>query len=346
MGLNYLNHISSFRIPKHPFFQEADILHFHNLHTGYFNYLAIPALTREKPAVFTLRDMWGITGHCSYSYDCERWKTGCGKCPHPDTYPEILVDSSGLEWRLKQWSYRRSNLTIVGISRWLTEQARSSILSCFPVYHIANGIDTESYQPLNLEKCRFVLGLPANKKVLLFGAHNLKAPRKGVDLLVNALRSLPGSLKNEIVLLTMGTSGDSISEITEMATINLGFLSSDRLKSIAYSAADLFLFPTRQDAFGLVAQEAVACGTPVVSFNGGGVPDIVRPGITGYLAEPENTKDFAAGIVQLLEDDGLRRRMENQCREIALREYALEQQTKKYLDLYHHVLGTYEDRCK
>ena len=338
MGLNYLNHISSFRISKHPFFQEADILHFHNLHTGYFNYLAIPALTRNKPAVFTLRDMWAITGHCSYSYDCERWKTGCGKCPHPDTYPEILVDNSGLEWKLKRWAYRRSNLTIVGISRWLAEEARSSVFSGFPIYHIANGIDTESYRPLNTEICRSVLGLPADKKILLFGAHNQKAPRKGVDLLVDALEGLPDSLKNETVLLTMGTSGNSISETTGIVTIDLGFLNSDRLKVIAYSAADLFLFPTRQDAFGLVAQESVACGTPVVSFNVGGVPDIVRPGMTGYLAKPEDPRDFSNGILQLLGDEKLRFQMRQKCRQIAIQEWDLGQQTKRYIELYERIL--------
>jgi len=282
--------------------------------------------------------MWAITGHCSYSYDCERWKTGCGKCPHPDTYPEILVDNSGLEWKLKRWAYRRSNLTIVGISRWLAEEARSSVFSGFPIYHIANGIDTESYRPLNAEICRSVLGLPADKKILLFGAHNQKAPRKGADLLVDALEGLPDSLKNETVLLTMGTSGNSISETTGIVTIDLGFLSSDRLKVIAYSAADLFLFPTRQDAFGLVAQESVACGTPVVSFNVGGVPDIVRPGITGYLAKPEDPRDFSNGILQLLGDEKLRFQMRQKCRQIAIQEYDLRQQARRYLELYERIL--------
>ena len=88
-GLNYLHLLGSFDIPKHSFYQEADILNFHNLHTGYFNYLAIPSLTENKPAVFTLHDMWSFTGHCAYSYDCDRWKSGCGKCPYPDTYPAV-----------------------------------------------------------------------------------------------------------------------------------------------------------------------------------------------------------------------------------------------------------------
>ncbi len=338
-GLNYLNHISTFTIPRHPFFKRADILHFHNLHTGYFNYLAIASLTKLKPAVFTLRDMWSFTGHCSHSYDCDRWKIGCGKCPYPNTYPEVQIDNTRLEWKLKNWAYNRSDLTIVAISKWLAEQAKESMLGRFPIYHIANGIDTEVYQPLDREKCRSLLGVPIRKKVLMFGAFNQRKHGKGGDLLLKALQNLPASIKSEIFLLTMGEAGEAISEAAGTTTLNLGFISSDRLKSIAYSSADLFLFPTRAEAFGQVAQEALTCGTPVVSFNVGGVPDLVRPGLTGYLAKPEDYKDFSNGIFQLLEDEKLRLQMSQNCRKIAIQEYDLEQQTKRYIKLYERILS-------
>ena len=338
-GLNYINHIGTFDIPKHPFYQSANILNFHNLHTGYFNYLAIPSLTENKPAVFTLHDMWSFTGHCAYSYDCTRWKNGCGKCPYPDTYPAISTDNTHLVWKLKNWVYSRSNLTIVAPSNWLTEQAKQSMLKRFPIHHIPYGIDTEAYQPLDSEQCRFVLGIPTNKKVLMFGAESLKESRKGGDLLLKTLQSLPESLKAETVLLMLGNSGEAIAEAVGMATLNLGYVSSDRLKSIAYSAADLFIFPTRADNLPLVLQESMACGTPMVSFKIGGVPDLVRPGITGYLATPEDADDFRDGIVKLLSDENLRDRMSQNCRAIALEEYPLELQAKRYIDLYHQILN-------
>src|ERR1700740_3621830 len=87
LGLNYIHYYSSFKIPNHPFFKQADILNFHTIHSSYFNYLALPKLTNLKPAVFTLHDAWSFTGHCGVSFDCERWKTGCGKCPYPTNYP-------------------------------------------------------------------------------------------------------------------------------------------------------------------------------------------------------------------------------------------------------------------
>jgi glycosyltransferase involved in cell wall biosynthesis len=338
LGLNYLNHISSFDIPKHSFYKNANILNFHNLHTGYFNYLAIPSLTENKPAVFTLHDMWSFTGHCAYSYDCTRWQSGCGKCPNLDTYPAVTRDNTRIEWKLKNWVYSQSNLTIVTPSHWLTKQAQQSMLNCFPIHHIPYGIDTEAYQPLDSEQCRYLLNIPNNKKVLLFAADSLKDTRKGGDLLFKALQSLPASLKAEIVLLTFGSSGNTISEQLGIKAINLGYISSDRLKSIAYSAADLFIFPTRADNLPLVLQESMACGTPMISFKIGGVPDLVRPSVTGYLAIPEDADDLLNGIVQILEDEALRNRMSHNCREIALAEYPLELQAKRYIELYQKTL--------
>ncbi len=113
----------------------------------------------------------------------------------------------------------------------------------------------------------------------------------------------------------------------------------DRLKSITYSAADLLICPTRADNLPLVLQESMACGTPMVSFKVGGVPDLVRPGVTGYLAQPEDAQDFCNGIVQLLEDETLRERMSQNCRAIAVAEYPLELQAQRYIELYRQVLS-------
>lgn len=337
-GLNYIHKISTFDILKHKFYQNADILNFHNLHTGYFNYLAIPALTKSKPAVFTLHDMWSFTGHCAYSFECDRWKTGCGQCPDLDTYPAVGRDNTHLEWKLKNWIFSQCKLHIVTPSYWLYQQAKQSILNCFPIHHIPYGIDTEAYQPLETEQCRSLLGIPQNKKVLMFGAENLSNFRKGGDLLLKALQSLPDSLKAETILLIIGTAGETISETLKIPNINLGYITSDRLKSIVYSAADLFIFPTRADNLPLVLQESMACGTPLISFKVGGVPDIVRSGETGYLAQPEDIQDFANGIVQLLEDNEQRDRMSQNCRTMILEEYSLTLQAQRYFDLYQQIL--------
>ena len=137
-GLNYPGIVETFRLPRHPWVRACDIINFHNLHAGFFNYLAIPCLTAARPAVWTLHDMWGLTGHCAHSLGCARWKIGCGRCAHLDTYPAVFRDGTALEWGLKQWVYSRSKLTIVCPSRWLAELARQSILGRFPIHHIPN----------------------------------------------------------------------------------------------------------------------------------------------------------------------------------------------------------------
>jgi glycosyltransferase involved in cell wall biosynthesis len=172
----------------------------------------------------------------------------------------------------------------------------------------------------------------------MFGAVSLRDERKGSDLLIKSLQQLPRSLRSDILLLTLGEGGEKIGEMVGIKTLNLGYVSSDRLKSIAFSASDLFVFPTRADNLPLVLQESMTCGTPMVSFDIGGVSDLVRHDITGYLAKPEDIQDFSNGIIQLLEDDQLRQNMSKNCRAIAISEYSLELQAKRYIELYEQVL--------
>ena len=338
IGLNYTHLISSWKILRHPFYQEADILNFHNLHTDYFNYLAIPALTKQRPSVLTLHDMWSFTGHCAYSYDCLRWQSGCGKCPYPIEHPPIQRDATALEWKLKHWVYGRSKYTVVTPSRWLAGLAAQSMFTDFEIHHIPYGIDVTHYKPLDMKKCRELLDIPPQKRVLMFVAHSLNESRKGGDLLFQALQHLPKCLKSETLLLMLGYGGEAFAEELDIPVLNLGYVGSDYLKAIAYSAADLFLFPTRADNLPVVLLESMACGTPMVSCNVGGVPDLVRPGVTGYLASSLNVDEFCEGIIQLLEDTELRGILGKQCREIAETEYPLELQAQRYKAVYQALL--------
>ena len=338
LGLNDIHCLSSFTIPKSETYQNADVLDFHCIHSGFFSYLALPRLTEGKPAVFTLHDMWPFTGHCHNSLDCERWKIGCGRCPYPEVAPAVRRDATHWEWKLKNWVYQHSKFTIVVPSRWLMKQAEQSILDRFPIHHIPHGIDTEVYKPLNRNECCSVLGIPPGKKVLLFVVDDFERRLKGGDLLQEALQSLPGFLKTQTVLLLLGKNSEALAQTVGIQTLNLGYVGGDRLKIICFSAADLFILPTRADNFPLTLLESLACGTPIVSFGVGGVPDVVRPGITGYLAEPENVEDLRNGIVQLLEDHRLRERMSENCRAIALKEYRLELQVERYMNLYSQLV--------
>jgi glycosyltransferase involved in cell wall biosynthesis len=313
------------------------------LHGGFFNYFALPGITRAKATVYTLHDMWPFTGHCVHSFDCDRWKIGCGMCPYPDMPTAVQRDATGLEWKIKEWNYRRSRLTVVVPSTWLYELASKSMLSRFPIKHIPHGVDTDLYCPLDRQLSRWALGIPTGKKVLLHVARRMSSKGtgyiKGGDLLIKALQEVPASLRRETVLMMIGDGNDSVARELDMTVLPLGGLFHDRLKALAYSAADLFVFPSRAETFGLVAIESLACSTPVVAFRAGGMTDIVRPGVTGFLAEAENPKHLAEGIVRLLEDEDLLDRLRARCREVAVQEYNVSLYVERHLALYGDLLA-------
>ncbi|AFY71866.1 glycosyl transferase group 1 [Thalassoporum mexicanum PCC 7367] len=308
-----------------------------NLHWVCESFLRIEDLARlqqvlQVPIVWTLHDMWPFTGGCHYSFDCDRYQQKCGTCPQLHSNKEN--DLSHWIWQRKIRTWPNLNMAIVAPSKWLAEQARQSMFMHLPIHHIPYGIDTNAYRPIDQSQCRSVLGVPEHKKILLFGAHSLSEPRKGGDLLIAALQAIPASLKQDLCLLTLGDGGAEIAQAVGIANLSLGYASGDRLKAVVYNAADLVLVPTRADNLPLVLQESLACGTPMVSFRVGGVSDLVRPGITGALAAPNNALDFRDRIMELLDNPDQLAQMATNCRQIALKEYPLHQQTQQYINLF------------
>jgi glycosyltransferase involved in cell wall biosynthesis len=330
--------ISTYNIKKHEYYQCADIIHLNILHNDYFSYPMLPFLTKNKPAVYTLHDMWNFTGHCSYSYDCEKWKTGCGKCPYPETYPSIKRDITSIEWKMKNWVYKNSNITFVADSRWLAEQARNSMLKKYEIHHIPYGVNTDIYKPMDKSDCRKYFDIPEEKEVLMISAVDLNDYRKGGDLLIKIIDRLPYSKKQNILLITMGSESQDFDNIQGINVKNLGYVTDDEIKASAYSASDIFLLTSRAEAFGLVLLESVSCGTPVVAFNVGGVSDIARHGITGLLCNAEDTDGFARSLIKILDDAQLRNVISKRCREIAVKEYKSEYEARKYIELFNCLI--------
>ncbi len=331
----HTNILRTWKIFDSPAYREADVVNFHNLHTGlYFNYLTIPRFTQENPVVFTLHDMWSFTGHCSYSYDCERWRSGCGACPYPQTYPAMQWDHSALEHWLKKRVYAKSKLTIVTPSRWLSGLARESILGRFPVHTIPNGLDTDLYSPMDRSEARRQLGLPLDRVVLMFGCADLKDARKGMDLLVEVLKTLPAETKQRVMLYAIGHAAEGLAETTGIATKMAGYVAGDRDKARAYSAADIFISTARADNLPLVLQESMACGTPMAAYDVGGIGDVVRQGVTGFTAPMGDLEGLRQRLMELIENPALRGEMAMACRKIALAEYGLTRTAEKYRELY------------
>gem|GEM_PF-164429 len=333
-GLNEIAYFGSFGITRLKAFREADVVHLHAMHGNYFSYLSLPALSRRKPVVLTVHDMWPFTGHCTVSCDCERWKSGCGDCPYPDDYPAIQRDATRLEWKLKNWVYSRSNLTVVAVSRAQNRTLQESMLSRFPIRMIPHGLDMGVFKPREKVESRQFFDIPMDKYVLAFGTADIGRHAKGMDLLLASLKHIPQEMKDRIFLLSFGRGGDAFRQDLGVDGRNLGYLDGDELKCKVYSAADLFVMPSRGESFGLVALESMACGTPVVAFRVGGLTDHVRPDESGILVDPEDAQGFGEAIVALLADDQKRAFMSKRCREIAEEEYPLEKYFEQHEALY------------
>lgn len=345
LDLQYLFYPSSFTLMRRRWFREADVVQIHNTHGAYFSHTALPFISKRRPVIWRLSDMWSMTGHCVYSYGCDRWLSGCGRCPILGDYPRLSSDRTALLWRVKQSLYARSDLTIAAPSRWIAGVAsRSPLLGRFPIVVIPSGVDLEVFRPVAKQAARQVLGLRGDVEVILFAAQLLSEDRKGGSLLRAALARLPADRRNDVELLVMGKDSGSRAPLDSVRVHSLGEIRDDRLMATIYSAADVFALPTLADNLPNGIIESMACGTPVVSFDIGGVPELVRHMETGYLARPGDAVDFGRGLTLLLEDDELRRTLGERGLEVARLEYSQELLARRYVELYREAIAARAER--
>jgi glycosyltransferase involved in cell wall biosynthesis len=348
LGLNYLDIFDTFSLHKHKWLQGSDVaLHFHNLHGGWFNYLALAELLAGRSAVWTLHDMWPFTGHCVYSFECERWLSGCGKCPSPDSYPSINRDNTRLEHWLKRQVFGACKLTIVTPSAWLAHSARQSFLGKFPVHHIPNGIDTDIYKPGDKAALREKLGLPQDKHILLFGCvHIADLWRKGGDMLPEIIAKLPENVRANCFVALFGENTSQLLDGIPVPGKSFGFLSGEQSKANLYSAADVLLFPSRSDNLPFVPMEAMACGVPSVGFDTGGISELVIDEKTGVLVKAFEIDSFAAGVARLVSDNGLYHHCAQESWALAQSRYSLRAMADSYTKLYEQCLGVLPPAAK
>jgi glycosyltransferase involved in cell wall biosynthesis len=289
----------------------------------------------QKPIVWTLHDMNPFTGGCHYNVGCRKFEDQCGACPQLGSDDE--TDLSRTVWARKRRAYQNAiqnaRLHIVADSEWLAQEARSSSLfHNAPVRVIHYGLDSTTFRPRDTEGLRSALEIPESHRIVLFVAQSADNHRKGFDLLGDALSALDGE---NITLLSIGGTVPDL-EVTHPHR-HLGTVESDLLLSVFYSLADLFVIPSRQEAFGQTALESMACGTPVVGFDVGGIPDMVQPGETGWLAEVADVQSLRYTVEQALQNSDNRERMGKRCRKIVLEEYTIERQAQDYQELYENI---------
>jgi glycosyltransferase involved in cell wall biosynthesis len=322
------------RVQQH----NPDIVHIHAICNGY---LQIETLRKfQKPLVWTLHDMWPFTGGCHYNQDCDHYQKSCGSCPQLGS--DRHQDLSHWNWKRKANAWKGLNLTLVATTSWMAECARSSSLfKDTRIEIIPLGLDTDKYKPHNRHFAREALSLPQDKHLVLFGAiGGTSDRRKGFHLLQPALQQLSESgWSDQIELVIFGASQPETPIDLGFKTHYVGRLNDDLSLSMVYSAADVMVVPSIQEAFGQTTSEAMSCGTPVVTFNATGSKDIVDHQQTGYLATPFEVDDLAKGIIWVLEDQERQQKLQFQARKKVLCEFTSALQAKRYLSLYAEILG-------
>ncbi|NMF60566.1 glycosyltransferase family 4 protein [Pseudanabaena yagii] len=315
-----------------------DVINLHWVCNGYLQIETLPKF--KKPLVWTLHDMWPFTGGCVYTQECEKYKVSCGGCPQLNS--DRHNDLSHWIWERKVKAWSNLNLTIVATSSWMAECAKaSSIFQNTRIETIPLGLDTERYKPIDRSVSRNLLNLPQDKQLILFGALNPTSdPRKGFQLLQPALQKIAqNGWQDRVELVVFGASKPDQETDLGFRTHYLGYLQDDISLAIAYSAADVTIVPSIQEAFGQTASESLSCGTPVVAFSNTGLRDIVDHQRNGYLVTPFEIEELAHGIMWVLEDAERYQKLQYDARAKSLREFAPEVQAHRYLSLYKDISG-------
>lgn len=313
--------------------KHADIIYIHWVLNGFFNYNSIKQVARlNKPVIIVLHDMWGITGGCHHSFTCEKYKTtGCNNCPVFPGDKKNDLSARGFKKKLKLYS-KFNNLFFVSPSRWLYNCTKESLLTKEkPVYHIPNIIDTTLFKPVDKAVARQVLNMEEHGTVITFGAVTVNSPYKGWVYLLKALELLKqdNSLSNVTVLIFGSGYNKEIAEMMPFKTRFMGFLSDEYSISLVYNASDVFIVPSVADNLPTTVLESLSCGTPVVGFDVGGIPDMICHRENGYLAKYKDAGDITKGILYCIN---------NRIKGSILPEFQPEVIVQKHLELYEKVM--------
>ena len=310
---------------------DPDVIHLHNLHGYYLNIKILfdYLLTVNTPVVWTLHDCWPITGHCVY-FDfvgCDRWKTGCFDCPQKTTYPgSILFDNSKTNYKRKREIFRSvERAIIVPVSQWLASLLKESFLSDHEIKVVNNGIDLDTFTP-QADNYSIRKKYQVGDRFIILGVAGTWSERKGL----NDFITLAGKLPEDCIIILVGLTANAIRSLPPNI---IGITHTEDLLELVklYSAAGLYVNPTREDNFPTTNLEALACGTPVATYRTGGSIESITPQ-TGFIVQ----KGDIAGLLNVI--DIVREKGKNSyllpCRERALSNFNKRDCFKKYIELF------------
>ncbi|WP_415906820.1 glycosyltransferase [Neptuniibacter sp. QD72_48] len=315
---------------KNELYRAADIVHLHWVN-GLVSSKSISSI--DKPIVWSIRDMWPMTGGCHYSLECERYISGCGSCPQLNAFKGL--DFTKYLVRLKNKSY--SKVQPVGISDWVTDELKRSAVfreAKLKAITINNCVDFSIFEPVDKNVARNILNITSSKKIILVGSTSLTDFYKGFSYFIESLEYLN---KDDYLICAFGKPDVAALKSTGFEYLAFGYLYDNLSLKLVYSAADVFAAPSIQEAFGKTLVESMACNTPVVCFDATGPASIVKHKITGYKAKLYDAKDFSVGLSWVLNkssDESL----SDGVRDIAFKDFDSSVAADQYILLYENMV--------
>lgn len=323
-------------ISKHPALKEADIIHLHWLNHAFLRPRDLTKLQKlHKPIVWTFHDSNAFTGGCHVRYACTHFEQACGNCPivkQPGPH-----DLSHHIWKAKKRAYAQLALHVVAPSRWMAQSAeKSSLFAKKPIHVIPNTLNTTVFAPSDKVRAREKLGLPVDAFLILSGfMPSANDKHKGADLLVDALRVFAKSHCAELVVFGNRTA-DDLPDFN-LKTTFLGTIKEEERLALCYSAADVFVTPSIEDNLPNTVLESLACGTPVVAFTTGGIPDMLSHQQNGYLAKNASPEELAKGLVWIKEQAD-KEALSKAARQTVLDSFSEAVVAQKHIKLYQSIL--------
>lgn len=310
---------------------KPDIIHIHNLHNSYIN---LPMLfnyikTENIPVVWTLHDCWAFTGHCPYFTlkKCNKWISGCYKCPSYRDYPESFIDTTRFTWNLKKkWFTGVKNMTIITPSRWLANLTKKSFLKEYKVQVINNGIDIDTFKPVvtDFRKNNNI----TNEQIMLLGVAFDWGIRKGIDVFVDLYKRLD---KQKYKIVLVGVDEELAKKLPE-SIIKIQKTRNQNDLAEIYSAANILINPTREDNYPTVNMESIACGTPVITFNTGGSVEVISTD-TGAVVACNDINTLEKKIYELEN----KKYHTQETIKSAAKSYDCNKRFKEYVKLYENI---------
>lgn len=323
-------------------FREADVIHLHWVNQGMLSLKDVSRILRSgKPVVWTMHDVWPATAICHITFQCRSFRSGCQHCPYLPGGGSSH-DLSAKVWRRKQRMLEGQNVFFVACSRWLESEAKSSaLLKGQHITSIPNPIDSRIFFRRDKQECRRKLGLPLDKKLMLFVAQRVTNVNKGIDYLLRACRQLSegdAGLNDQIGLVVLGGHGEEVTAGLPFPSYALGYVSDEHTMSDIYNAVDTFVLPSLSENLPNTIMEAMACGVPCVGFRVGGIPEEIDHLKNGYVAAYRDADDLCRGLRWVLCEADHESLSRHAVSKVA-QNYSQTSVALKYIEVYNQALA-------